>query len=253
MATPSPAQDSSALEASAWALFLDVDGTLLNIALTPDQVAVPPGLVELLVHVSKVLGGAMAILTGRQLAEIDELLAPAQFIGAGVHGAELRTAPAGAITRVANVLPPSLIRDVMVLAQAMPGIIVEPKGPGLAVHYRLAPSLKPVVERDLRVLLEGYGDSLVLCPGRKLFEIVPAGHSKGTALKTIAALPAFAGRRPLMIGDDIGDEPALIAAERLGGAGLRVAGEHFGQSGCDLKGPEDVVDWLRRLADQFES
>jgi trehalose 6-phosphate phosphatase len=252
MAKPSPARDLSALDASAWALFLDVDGTLLNIALTPDQVAVPPGLVELLVRVSKALGGAMAILTGRQLAEIDELLAPAQLVGAGVHGTELRTTPAGAITRVANVLPPSLIHDVTALAHGTPGIIAEAKGPGLAVHYRLAPDLKPMVERDLRALLKGYGDNLVLCPGRKLFEISPAGHSKGTALETIAALPTFAGRRPLMIGDDIGDEPALIAAERLGGAGLRVAGEHFGLRECELQSPQEVVDWLRRLADRIE-
>jgi trehalose 6-phosphate phosphatase len=241
-----------AFDAKSWALFLDVDGTLLDIAPTPELVRVPADLAELLVHLSRALGGALAILTGRQLAEIDTLLDPARFAGAGVHGAELRTDPAGPIARVATALPPSLIGEVTEIAATLPGIIVEPKGPGLAVHYRLAPHLKAAVERNLRLLLARYGESLVLCPGRKLFEIVPAGHSKGTALATISALPAFSGRRPLMIGDDVGDEPAILVAERLGGAGLRVGGEHFGAAG-DLAGPAEVVALLRRLKASFDT
>jgi trehalose 6-phosphate phosphatase len=249
----SPAVDILEDTQSRWAMFLDVDGTLLDIALTPDLVLVPAGLSELLVRISRGLGGAMAVLTGRQLGEIDTLLAPAQFIGGGVHGSELRTTPAGAITRVANALPPSLLRAVEELAHELPGIITEPKGPGLAVHYRLAPDLQHTVEAKLRALLDDYADSLVLCPGRKLFEIIPAGHSKGTALETFAAMPAFAGRRPLMIGDDVGDEPALRAAERLGGAGLRVSGEYFGSSTCDFPGPKSVIAWLERFAECIEA
>jgi trehalose 6-phosphate phosphatase len=249
----SPATDILADAPSQWALFLDVDGTLLDIALTPGLVVVPRGLTELLVRISKGLDGAMAILTGRQLSEIDVLLAPARFVGGGVHGSELRMTPTEAITRVANVLPPSLIRAVDVLVRDMPGILAEPKGPGLAVHYRLAPDLQGLVEARLRVLLADYADSLVLCPGRKLFEIIPAGHSKGTALELFAAMPAFAERRPLMIGDDVGDEPALRAAERLGGTGLRVAGEHFGSTKCDFLGPKSVIEWLNRFADRIEA
>ncbi len=248
-----PAQEILAGDPGRCALFLDVDGTLLDIALTPDQVVVPPGLVELLLRVSKGLDGALAILTGRQLGEIDALLAPAEFVGGGVHGAELRTAPGGPIIRVATAIPEALVAELTALAERMPGIITEPKGPGLAVHYRLAPDLKPVIEAELRKLLPQYGDDLVLCPGRKLFEIIAAGHSKGTALETIAQLPAFAGRRPVMIGDDLGDVPALAAAQRLGGAGLRVAGEHFGRANVDLEGPEGVIAWLAKLADLLEA
>jgi trehalose 6-phosphate phosphatase len=92
-----------------------------------------------------------------------------------------------------------------------------------------------------------------LCPGRKLFEIIPRGHSKGTALETLAALPPFHGRRPIMIGDDVGDEPAIAAAMRLGGYGLRVAGEHFGTAHADLAGPRSVFAWLEQLAQRLDA
>jgi len=235
-----------------YALFLDVDGTLLEIAPTPAEVVVPPKLPELLVRVSKGLDGALAILTGRQLEEIDSLLEPAQFVGGGVHGAELRTTPGGPIIRVATALPDSLVEALMALAQRLPGIITEPKGPGVAVHYRQAPDLKPKVEAEIRALIAQFPEDLVLCPGRKLFEVIPQGHSKGSALETIAALPQFAGRTPIMIGDDVGDMPALAAAEKLGGVGLKVAGGHFGGTDIDLHGPRDVVTWLTKLTEKLE-
>ncbi len=234
------------------ALFLDVDGTLLDIAPTPSEVVVPPKLPELLVRVSKGLDGALAILTGRQLAEIDALLAPAQFAGGGVHGAELRTAPGGPIIRVATGVPDTLVHELKALADRLPGIMAEPKGPGFAVHYRQAPDLKDTVEAEIRTLIAQYPEDLVLCPGRKLFEVIPQGHSKGTALETLAALPAFAGRMPVMIGDDVGDVPALAAAEKLGGVGLRVAGGHFGRTNVDLQGPPGVTAWLETLAERLK-
>jgi len=244
---PSPVE-LLAGDAHNYALFLDCDGTLLDIAPTPNEVRVPGGLVELLVRLSKGLGGALAVLTGRRLAEIDVLLAPAKLIGAGVHGAEIRTVNAGAIARVASALPNSLVEEVVRRTQRLPGIIAEPKGPGLAVHYRLAPHLKEALESELRSLLTQYADGLVLCPGRKLFEIIPAGHSKGTALETFCALPEFAGRRPIMIGDDMGDIAAFAAAWRLGGVGMRVAGEHFGHTNVELQNPKRVIAWLTSLA-----
>lgn len=248
-----PAADILSGDPGKCALFLDVDGTLLDIAPTPDRVVVPAGLVELLVRLSRSLGGALAILTGRQLKEIDELLAPAMFVGGGVHGAELRTTPGGPITRVATALPGALVAKLAELTGRLPGIIGEPKGPGFAVHYRLAPELKPMVEAEIRALIEQYSEDLVLCPGRKLFEIIPQGRSKGSVLETIAALPAFAGRMPVMIGDDVGDIPALAAAQRLGGVGLRVSGEHFGGADVELQGPAGVTDWLRKLAERLDA
>ena len=251
--TPSrPAADILSGRPSGCALFLDVDGTLLDIAPTPNEVVVPPELPELLVRLSKGLDGALAILTGRQLAEIDELLAPAMLVGSGVHGTELRTTPGGPITRVATALPKTLVEQLATL-ERMPGIIAEPKGPGFAIHYRRAPDLKAVVEAEIRKHIAQYPEDLVLCPGRELFEVIPQGHSKGTALETLSALPAFSGRMPVMLGDDVGDVPALAAAEKLGGVGLKVAGGHFGRTNVDLHGPEGVTAWLRKLLERLET
>lgn len=250
---PPSAQEILAGEVRNVALFLDCDGTLLDIAPTPTEVRVPNGLVELLERISRGLGGALALLTGRQLAEIDTLLAPAKFVGAGVHGAEVRIARGGAIARVASALPATLVNEVVRRTQTLPGIFAEPKGPGLAVHYRLAPQLKQALEAELRALLTRYPDGLVLSPGRKLFEIIPAGHSKGTALEAMLALPEFAGRRPIMIGDDMGDVPAFAAAHRLGGAGLRVGGEQFGHETIEFAEPKNVLDWLKQLAEKLQA
>ena len=237
-----------------YALFLDCDGTLLDIAPTPNEVRVPDGLVELLVRISK--------RPRRRLGRPhwtppcrDRRAADARPSSSAPACTALRSAPsnAGAITRVASALPNSLVEEVVRRAQRLPGIIAEPKGPGLAVHYRLAPHLKDALEAELRWLLTQYADGLVLCPGRKLFEIIPAGHSKGTALETFCALPEFAGRRPIMIGDDMGDIPAFAAARRLGGAGLRVAGEHFGHNDVELKNPKRVIAWLTSLAERIDS
>lgn len=194
------------------------------------------------------LDGAMAILTGRQLQEIDALLAPSAWIGAGVHGSEIRSEAGGSIIQTAEGLPPVLVDSIVRRMPELPGVVVEPKGSGLALHYRQAPHLKGALEGELRALIAPYAGSLVLCPGRKLFEIVPAGHSKGTALTALAALPQFAHRLPIMIGDDIGDLPAFSAAHRLGGYGFRVAGEAFSRAETDFGGPADVYAWLQALA-----
>lgn len=238
---------------SNFALFLDCDGTLLDIAPTPNAVRVPDGLVDILKRLAHRLDGAFAILTGRQLLEIDALLTPTAWIGAGVHGSEMRHTTGGDIVQIADGLPQALIDSVVRRMPALPGIVVEPKGSGLALHYRQAPHLKSALEGELRALIAPYAGSLVLCPGRKLFEIVPAGHSKGTALLALAQRPPFAGRQPIMVGDDIGDLPAFTAARHLGGYGFRVAGEAFGHDDVDFSGPADVYAWLEALAAALEN
>ncbi len=240
-------------DVKSYGLFLDVDGTLLEMAPTPDSVIVPDGLPDLLLRLCKGLDGAVAIITGRKLEDIDNILAPAKLVGSGVHGAELRTTPGGAIDQAAEPMPQDFIDELVELSRHWPRVIAEPKRSGIAIHYRLAPELKSTIEKELTARVARHPNDWVVYPGRKVFEVIPAGFSKGLALKTLAALPIFANRRPVMIGDDAGDEPALAAARELGGFGLKVSGEHFGRSGTDIDGPAGVYKWLSKLADRLES
>ena len=232
----------------ACALFLDVDGTLLDLAPTPELVRVPDGLVPLLQRLHHSLDGAVAIITGRILGDIDHILRPVRLAGSGVHGAELRNGPDAEIERVKARLPDYLVDQMRALADAQPGVIVEPKGPGLAVHYRLAPSAEPFVLAALQASLDRHAGTFEILRGKKLFEIVPSGLSKGTALAALAKLPAFRNRVPIMIGDDIGDEAAFSVAEGMKGFALRVAGEHYRDDLADFAGPRAVGRWLEQLA-----
>jgi trehalose 6-phosphate phosphatase len=231
-----------------WALFIDIDGTLLGMAPTPDQVRVPPGLVTLLEDLRHGLGGALAIMTGRRVTEADRLFAPLKLVASGVHGTELRVDPGGPIAELARAIPPDVIRAMDKICGMASGILIEEKGSGVAVHYRNAPLARRALESELAAFIASSSYDLVLREGRKVIEAVPKGFSKGTALVAIAALSPFNGRRPVMIGDDVGDESAFLVAERMGGLGLRVAGEHFSTTKADFEGVAGVRAWLEALA-----
>lgn len=229
------------------ALFLDFDGTLVDVAATPDAIVVPPGLPDLLVRLEEALGGALAIVTGRRIADIDRFLAPAQFVAAGVHGGEYRTGR-GEIVRPATVpIEPDLVAAIRALERLVPGVLVEPKGATLTVHWRAVPEAVDRVATELARILEGGPDHLEISHGRKVFEVCPRDITKGTALDHLASLPAFRGRMPIMIGDDVSDESAFAAAERLGGVGYRVRGETFAAAVADFDTPRRVREWLSVL------
>ena len=235
------------------ALFLDVDGTLLDLAATPTSVEVPDGLIAILQRLSLAFDGAIAIITGRLISEIDLLLSPLRLAASGVHGAEIRVHPDRDIERVASVLPPDVVQSMRRLALEIPGVIAEPKGPGLALHYRLAPQAEQLILAQLREALQLHAGAFEILRGKRLFEIVPTGLSKGTALAALLALPQFRDRTPIMVGDDIGDEAAFAAADGLGGFSLRVAGEHFGSEISDFGSPGAVVEWLDQLSGRMRS
>lgn len=233
------------------AVFLDLDGTLIDIAAAPGLVHIPADLVPLLARLSAGLNGALAIVTGRPIAELNQFLAPLQLIAAGVHGAQLRTEANGEVLLTVGPLDPVVAAAVHRLAELDPGIVIEPKVYSIAVHYRRAPSAEPRVEQALRAILADSPDHFILCPGRCVIEVVPKHVSKGAALDALLAFPPFRGRRPIMIGDDVPDESALAAAVRHGGRGLRVAGEHFSNGVADFAGPAQVRAWLASLAGQL--
>jgi trehalose 6-phosphate phosphatase len=234
-----------------WALFIDIDGTLLGMAPSPDAVSVPCGLVKLLGRLMAGLDGAVALLTGRRIADADRLFAPLQLVASGVHGAELRAERAGPISVLAPPMPTGVVQAANDIAGLAQGIMVEQKGPGLAVHYRNAPLAREALEAKVAAIVAASPHDLVLRRGRMVLEILPRGFSKATALTELASRPPFRGRRPVMVGDDAGDESALVAAERLGGLALRVAGEHFGPAAADFDGVESVHAWLEAFASRL--
>jgi trehalose 6-phosphate phosphatase len=230
-----------------WALFIDIDGTLLAMAPTPDAVRVAPGLVSLLGRLVVNLGGAVALLTGRRIADADRLFAPLELVASGVHGTELRRERGGPVAILAPPMPASVVEAMIDISSLADGILVEQKGAGVAVHYRNAPLARSALESEVATIVASSSYDLVLRRGRKVIEAVPKGFSKGTALMQLASLAPFKGRRPVMVGDDVGDESALLVAERLGGLGLRVAGEHFGTAAADFDGVQSVHAWIEAL------
>jgi trehalose 6-phosphate phosphatase len=251
--TDTTVRDTAPLaEPHQWALFLDIDGTLIDVAPTPDAAHVPPGLTATLKAVAKGLGGAVALSTGRRVSAADRLFAPLQLVTSGVHGTELRSAQRGEVTMLAPIVPPELVQRVnKAAARIARGILVEQKGAGLAVHYRSAPEAHLPLRLELGHII-GLWSDFELRSGRKVLEIVPRGYSKGTSLAWIMKLPPFQGRVPVMIGDDDGDEPALAAARRYGGIGLKVAGEHFCSTAADFGSATEVRAWLVRLAERLD-
>jgi trehalose 6-phosphate phosphatase len=230
------------------ALFLDIDGTLLDVALTPSSVHVPPILPALLDTLSSRLSGALAIITGRPLSEADRLMRPSKFVGAGVHGAQMRLSTDGRIEMLTSNFDPALRTEIKTIVEDLPGVVFEDKGGGLALHYRLVPAIEPSLMRLLEALLAKYPDQFTIFGGRKVVEILPIGFSKGRALRMLASLPQFANRIPVMIGDDIADVDAFHAAEEADGFGLKVAGENFSKEESSFQGPADVLNWLQMLA-----
>ena len=214
---------------------------------TPDAVVVPPDLPEILTGLVKTFGGAVALSTGRQVVDADRLLAPLQLTTCGVHGTEARTMPGGEILMLVPPVPRELVDAVVAVVHEVPGILVEQKSLGLAVHYRHNPDARPLLLKELARVLLKFTD-FTLYPGRRVLEIIPKGYSKGTALSWLLRLAPFKGRRPIMVGDDAGDQPGFSAAEKHGGFGLKVAGEHFSLEEADFPNTAHVRAWLAKLA-----
>lgn len=204
------------------ALFLDFDGTLVDIAMRPDAVQVPPGLVDVLQGLHHALGGALAVISGRPIAQIDAYLAPLRLGTAGVHGAERRRADGSLVQEPVASLAEAL-RAATRLASRHPGLRVEVKRGALALHYRLAPALEGECVQALQQAA-GASPGLALLRGKMVVEVKPAGVSKGRAIQAFLREAPFAGRRPVFIGDDQTDEAGFAAVQACGGAGVKVGG-----------------------------
>jgi trehalose 6-phosphate phosphatase len=225
-----------------FALFLDFDGTLVEIAPTPDAVRVDPALPAILSSLHGRLGGAVALISGRPLDALDAFLAPVRLPAAAEHGVALRRHGDGQPEH-ADVpsVPDAWRAQAEALASRVPGAIYEPKRHGFALHARRAPAAMPTFEAALRAMIAQDGRFLLL-PAHMAWEVKPQAADKGTALRALMACAPFRGRTPLFVGDDVTDEAAIAAAAALGGMGLRV-GEAFGD-------PAGVRAWLAGLAEE---
>ena len=209
---------------STCALFLDVDGTLLDIATSPEAVFVPHELRGALESLHERLGGALALVSGRTVDNLDRLFAPLRLPASGGHGAQWRAWPDAALySEVETGLVVPIRERLYSLAAKHAGVLVEDKGWSIALHYRAAPTAREPLAAALHELLnDPEAAGLRLLPGKMVFEVLPQGCDKARAITRLLAEPPFAGRRPVFIGDDVTDEPALVKASELGGLALSV-------------------------------
>ena len=232
-----------------WALLLDVDGTLLPIAETPDGVLGSAQLCGILSRLAPALGGALALISGRSIENLDRLFAPLTLAAAGLHGLERRDA-AGRLHLLGEAEALDHLRAPLAeLAEEHPGLLLEDKGRALALHYRKAPDQKARLEGRVAALLAGSQDSLRLIHGKMVLEIKPRHADKGSAVRAFMAEAPFDGRTPVFLGDDITDEDGFRAVNALGGLSIHVGLVVATEARYRLADVEQVWLWLGTLAD----
>jgi trehalose 6-phosphate phosphatase len=226
------------------ALFLDFDGTLVELASAPDAISVSADVAPLLRRLDRKLGGRLALVSGRAIADLEKHLECSGLAVSGSHGFELRLRD-GSLAPLGRRLDLSEAREtVREFAASAPGVLVEEKPFGIALHYRQAPE----EESRARALMEKLtrDRDLVLQEGKMVLELRPRGVDKGDALRAFMAEPDFAGARPIFVGDDMTDEDAFIAAADLGGAGVLVGPVRDTAAHWRLESVSAVFDWLSR-------
>lgn len=225
------------------ALFLDVDGTLLEFRDDPESVRLPEGGLDTITRLAAALDGALAVVSGRPLKALDRVFAPLTLPAAGMHGQELRGAPQVTRTVPVEALA-ALRREASVLAHRYPGVRIEDKGSNIALHWRAAPRaaepLRALAARHLPQLA-GYR----LQPGDHVLELVPSDVDKGRAVRRLLEQPPFAGRTPVFVGDDLTDEYGFEAANSAGGWSVLVGRRANSHAMYALPDVAAVHAWLQ--------
>jgi trehalose 6-phosphate phosphatase len=229
------------------ALFLDVDGTILEIAEAPDAVKVPAGLRNTMQLAAARENGALALVSGRCIGELDRLFAPYIFPASGQHGFERRDAQ-GRYTRPSidtELLRPA--REALIeLQRQHSGLLIEDKHTALALHYRLAPKLEALALAKMAELAAPLTGRFSLRVGKCVVEIVPVGYSKRAAIEAFMSEEPFFGRAPMFVGDDATDEEGFEAVNALGGYSVRVGAGDSTQAKYSFGSVSAVIAWLRQ-------
>ena len=225
----------------AWALFLDFDGTLTEIADAPHLVDVDQRLPMLLSRLQEKLGGALALVSGRPLAKLDDLTGIA-FSGAGVHGLELRRPGEREASRAASLETERVKPALQALVQGQKGLFLEEKSAALALHYRAVPEAGSHLLDAVNQVIADFPE-LGLVRGKMVIEVKPKAANKGTAIRSFMAEAPFAGRTPVFAGDDVTDEDGFRAVNEMAGLSVKV-GEGESAATHRLAGVADVLAWL---------
>ena len=251
--TPQPKIKPSGIAArrlSECAFLLDIDGTLLDLAPTPREVWVPPGLADTLRALHDRTEGALALVSGRSLNDIDLIFAPDSFPAVGGHGAEMRVAiDSEAVATHAPPMDKELKRRLAAIAKLSPGILLEDKGYSLALHYRLAPHAEKAIYEAVSLIRADLPNAPIeVLPGKCVCEIKQSGFDKATGVRELMGHEPFRGRYPIFIGDDVTDESVFAAMPDLGGIAFSVGRRAQGVAG-HFDEPSDVREWLAGLID----
>jgi trehalose 6-phosphate phosphatase len=230
------------------AVLLDVDGTIVDVAATPQGVVVPSSLLRTLGALHARTDGALALVSGRLVENLDHLFMPLVLPSVGGHGVELRSSACAPLHRRVVELSPTVKKQVVAAAAIDPRIIVEDKGSSLAVHFRLAPDQAQLIKNKIAAIVDrASAEKLEILCGKAVIEIKPQAFNKGTAVRELMRIPPFANRTPLFIGDDVTDESVFAILPELGGIGYSVGRQIAGVCGV-FDGPQDVREWLAGLA-----
>ena len=248
-----PNRANPRLDDGAWALFLDIDGTLLEHADHPDNVWVDDGLRNLIIDLDKRLDGALAMVSGRSIAQIDHLFSPLKLRAAGLYGLEHRLEPNGEIEPAGE---PEDIAAFAIELEAQfrneTGVYVERKGPVLAIHTRAAPHALAAVSKAAELALPRLAAGYRIVSGNAGIELLPLEAIKSAAIRRFMALEPFAGRQPIFIGDDVSDESGFELVNATGGISIRVRPSSATAARHVLADVAATKAWLRDqfLADQ---
>jgi len=233
------------LDPKTIALLLDVDGTLIDIKPSPNEAHVSAELRDLVAGLSRQTGGALALVSGREIADLDRLFAPLELPAIGGHGAEMRVR-AGEVTLGTTPLPKDMRKHLA--GAAKPGMVVEDKGYSLALHYRNAPEDRESLRASIDEGRAAFpAEATEVQSGKFMFEVKRPGVSKGDAVRVLMERAPFAGRRPVFIGDDVTDETVFAILPSMQGIGFSVGRQFAGLAGI-FDSPSDFRRALKQLA-----
>jgi trehalose 6-phosphate phosphatase len=235
-----------------WCLFLDVDGTLVELTDTPSQTRTDPEIISLLREAAERLGGAVALVSGRRIGTLDELFAPLRLPAAGLHGVERRKADGSTqgASFVDSQLDPARAA-IKALVDSHPGTLFEDKDRTIAVHFRLAPQSEQIVRAAIIEIAKPLGSNYHIQAGKMMFEIKPRGFSKATAIQAFMKESPFSGRRPVFVGDDLTDQDGFAMVEAHGGISVGVGDLVHAQ--YYFPDVAAVRMWLRQIAALHDS